>query len=110
MNGSVQNSHMPVITVQQANPGSGSDRYRKTAMDCDSNGPARCVNTKFRARFSSERSDFAASGMNQSIIPSEKFKTHIACNPLAVALTEPRLLLLIICLAKSFAQKTLGEI
>ena len=47
-------------------------------MDCDSSGPARCVNTKFLARYSSERSDFAASGMNQSIIRNEKFKIHIS--------------------------------
>ena len=77
-----------MITVQQANPGFGSDRYRKTLMDCDSSGPARCVNTKFLARLISERSDFAASGMNQSMIRSEKFKTHIAHNPLAAPRME----------------------
>src|SRR5450755_644519 len=68
---------MQVISVQHANPGSGSDRYRNTLMDCESSGPARCVNTKFRARLSSERSAFAASGMNQSMIWSDKFKAHI---------------------------------
>jgi hypothetical protein len=46
-------------------------------MDCDSNGPARCVNTKFLARLSSDRSDFAASGMNQSMIRRNKLKIHI---------------------------------
>src|ERR1700731_2177629 len=75
---------MQIIIVQQANPGSGSDRYRNTLIDCDSSGPARCVNTKFLARFSSERSDFAASGMNQSIIRNEKFKIHICLQSSAV--------------------------
>src|SRR5665647_512519 len=75
---------MQIITVQQANPGSGSDRYRNTLMDCDSSGPARCVNTKFLARFNSERSDFAASGMNQSMIRSRKFKIDICVQSSAV--------------------------
>jgi hypothetical protein len=75
---------MQIITLQQANPGSGSDRYRNTLIDCDSSGPARCVNTKFLARLSSERSDFAELGMNQSIIRREKFKIHICCDPGAV--------------------------
>ena len=68
---------MEMIIVQQANPGLGSDKYRNMLMDCDSSGPARCVNTKFLARLSSERSDFAASGINQSIVRSEKLKIHI---------------------------------
>src|SRR6476661_2851696 len=77
MKGSVQNSHMQRIMVQQASPGSGSDRYRNKLIDCDRSGPARCVKTKFRARLSSERSDFAASGMNQSMIRRNKSKIHI---------------------------------
>src|SRR5215218_7465085 len=96
---------MQTITVQQASPGSGSERYRNTLMDCDSSGPARCVNTKFLARLSSERSDFAASGMNQSMIENERFKSHIACNPCGHT-DKPRLLLLIICLGKIVRSKS----
>jgi hypothetical protein len=68
---------MQIIIVQQAKPGSGSDRYKNTLIDCDSSGPARCVNTKFLARLSSERSDFAELGINQSIIRKAKFKIDI---------------------------------
>src|SRR3954471_9399111 len=78
---------MQRIIVQQANPGAGSDRYRNKLIDCDSSGPARWVNTKFLARLSSDLSDFAASGMNQSMTRRNKLKVRIWLQS-AVALAD----------------------
>src|ERR1700759_534635 len=72
---------MQTITVQQANPGFGSLRYRKTLMDCESAGPKRCVKTKFCARPRSERASLACAGMNQSINLTSRFQKSILRAP-----------------------------
>src|ERR1700759_4592381 len=58
---------MQAMMVQHGNPGAGSDTYRKTLIDWPSAGPNKWVNTKLRARPSSEPSMRAETGTNQSI-------------------------------------------
>ena len=57
-------------------------KYRNTQIDWDSSGPLICVNTKFLARFSSDRSDFRRGGDQPIDNPAKKnSKSTFLCNP-----------------------------